>query len=65
MIRIERSNVCDAYEEDTERLFASRECWYCKYGDFGINTGSPTQLGVCLNKTIEKKIEEETNEKAF
>lgn len=41
------SDFCDAFEQDPDRLFSSRECWYCKYGDFGIFTEHPTEIGVC------------------
>ena len=50
-LEIGRSDVCDAFEQDPDRLFSSRECWYCKYGNFGIFTEHPTQKGVCRNKT--------------
>ena len=52
-------NYCDFFEQDTDRLFANRECWYCKYGDFGIFTEHPMQNGVCSYKAS-KKQEEET-----
>lgn len=54
---IGRSDVCDAFEQDPDRLFSARECWYCKHGDFGILTEHPTQKGVCRRT---KKQEEET-----
>ena len=49
-LEIARNDFCSAYEQDTCRLFSSRECWYCKYGDFGIFTEHPTQYGVCRYK---------------
>lgn len=45
--QIARGDFCDAFEQDEGRLFSARECWYCKYGDFGILTEHPTQNGVC------------------
>ena len=50
-LEIARGDVCDAFKQDTDRLFTNRECWYCKYGDFGIFTEHPTQNGVCTYKT--------------
>lgn len=44
---IARGDCCDAFEQDESRLFSARECWYCKYGDFGILTEHPTKNGVC------------------
>ena len=49
-LEIARGDVCDAFEQDTDRLFSNRECWYCKHGDFGILTAHPTQNGVCRYK---------------
>lgn len=57
-LEIARNDFCDAFEQDADRLFSARECWYCKYGDFGIFTEHPTQNGVCRYKPI--KQEEET-----
>ena len=54
-LEIARGDFCDAFEQDPDRLFSARECWYCKYGNFGILTENPTQKGVCR-----KKQEEET-----
>jgi len=55
---IARGDFCGAFEQDADRLFSALECWYCKYGDFGIFTEHPTQKGVCNYKQI--KQEEET-----
>jgi hypothetical protein len=46
-LEIARGDFCDDFEQDPGRLFSARECWYCKYGDFGIFTEHPTQNGVC------------------
>ena len=46
-LEIARGDFCDAFEQDESRLFSARECWYCKYADFGILTEHPTQTGVC------------------
>ena len=54
-LEIERGDVCDVFEQDTDRLFTSRECWYCKYGDFGIFTEHPTQNGVCRYKKTKQE----------
>ena len=55
-LEIGRSDFCDAFEQDPDRLFSSRECWYCKYGDFGILTEHPTEIGVCKYEEIMKSI---------
>ncbi|MEA4919529.1 MAG: hypothetical protein VB078_01205 [Clostridiaceae bacterium] len=53
---IARGDICEAFEQDANRLFSARECWYCKYGDFGIFTEHPTQRGVCTYKTTIRAI---------
>lgn len=57
---IGRSDCCDAFEQDANRLFSARQCWYCKHGDFGILTEHPTQKGVCRHP---KKIVVQTSRK--
>lgn len=49
-LEIGRSDFCDAFEQDPDRLFSAQECWYCKYGNFGIFTANPTKNGVCKYK---------------
>jgi len=55
-VEIARGDVCDAFEQDPDRLFSAQECWYCRYGDFGIFTEQPSQKGICsLSKMKEEK----------
>jgi len=54
-IEIARGDFCDAFEQDADRLFTNQECWYCKYGDFGIFTEHPTQKGLCRYKPIKEE----------
>jgi hypothetical protein len=42
-----QNDFCDECKQDSDRLFYGKECWYCKYGDFGIFTDHPTESGVC------------------
>lgn len=55
-LEIARGDVCEAFEQDTDRLFSNQECWYCKHGDFGIFTAHPTQNGVCRYMTTNSGI---------
>ncbi|MHC1722386.1 MAG: hypothetical protein AB9836_04175 [Aminipila sp.] len=52
-LKIRQNDFCDAFEQDRGRLFSCRECWYCKYGDFGIYTEHPTKSGICKYKEEE------------
>jgi hypothetical protein len=49
-LEIWRNDFCDTFEQDAVRLFTYKECWYCKYGNFGIFTANPTKNGVCKYK---------------
>ena len=49
-LEICRNDFCEAFKQDTDRLFLCRECWYCKHSDFGIYTEHPTETGVCRFK---------------
>lgn len=50
------NNYCEFFEQETGRMFSRRECWYCKYGEFGIYTEHPTKNGVCSFKTTNSGI---------
>ncbi len=56
-VEIARSDFCDAFEQDADRLFSSHECWYCKYGEFGILTEHPKRTGVCRYRTTKQEEE--------
>jgi hypothetical protein len=56
-LEIARGDFCDAFEQDANRLFSNRECWYCKFGDFGIFTEHPTHKGLCRYKRVEQEEE--------
>lgn len=55
-IEICRNDFCEAYKMDEDRLFLSRECWYCKYGSFGIYSENPTKIGICKYPEHEKSL---------
>ena len=46
-LKIQPNDFCDAFKQDVDRLFSSRECWYCQFGDFGIYTDHPMEIGIC------------------
>ena len=59
-VEIARGDFCYAFEQDTDRLFSARECWYCKYGDFGIFTEYPLITGICRFMTTMNGITDST-----
>jgi len=52
-LEVRQNDFCDVFKQDSDRLFCGKECWYCKYGDFGIFTDHPTESGVCKYKNNE------------
>jgi hypothetical protein len=47
IVEIWCKDYCDAFEQETDRMFASKECWYCIHGNFGIYTDRPKKNGIC------------------
>lgn len=47
---VKQNDFCDQFIQDPGRLFSSKECWYCRYGDFKIFTEHPTERGICKYK---------------
>lgn len=41
------TDYCRFHEKHPDTILWRKECWTCKYGDFGIDTGNPTEKGVC------------------
>jgi hypothetical protein len=42
------------FKLNDNRLVKRKSCWNCIYGDFGINTDSPTDEGKCTYLEIAK-----------
>ena len=45
---------CGFFEQRRNTIFKGHDCWYCKYGEFGIDTDTPTEEGYCKYQTGEK-----------
>ncbi len=41
---------CEHFELRLNTLFNGHDCWHCKYGEFGINSDTPTEEGLCKYK---------------
>lgn len=46
-IQINSSDYCRYFEKHPYTLLQRKECWTCRYSDFGIETGSVGDTGVC------------------
>jgi hypothetical protein len=49
---IHSTDYCRYYEKHPDTLLQRKECWTCQYSDFGIDTGNPSDAGLC---NIDKK----------
>ncbi|MDF2487245.1 MAG: hypothetical protein K0R46_3413 [Herbinix sp.] len=47
VVRIKSTDHCHYYEKHPDTFLQRKECWTCIYSDFGINTGNPSDTGVC------------------
>ena len=41
------TDFCYFYKKHPDTFLQRRECWTCCYAEFGIDTGYPTDTGVC------------------
>lgn len=47
VVRIKSTDHCRFYEKHPDTFLQRKECWTCIYSDFGINTGNPSDTGIC------------------
>lgn len=41
------TDCCNYYKKHPYTMLWKKECWTCTYGDFGVDTGTPTITGIC------------------
>ena len=46
-LRVRPTDCCSYYKKHPYTILWKEECWTCKYGDFGIESGNPTDTGTC------------------
>jgi hypothetical protein len=46
-VQIHPTDICSYYKKHPYTILWKKECWTCAYGDFGIDTGNPTDTGTC------------------
>lgn len=44
------TDSCSYYKKHPYTMLWKKECWTCTYGDFGVDTGNPTDMGICRYK---------------
>ena len=44
------NDYCSYYKKHPYTMLWKKECWTCTHGDFGIDTGNPTDTGTCKYK---------------
>ncbi len=46
-LRIHPTDYCKYFKKHPYTILWKKECWTCEYSDFGIDTGNPTDTGIC------------------
>ncbi len=46
-ILIKSTDHCHFYEKHPDTFLQRKECWTCIYSEFGINSGNPSDTGIC------------------
>lgn len=46
-VRIRPTDCCRYYNKHPYTVLWKEECWTCRYGDFGVDAGNPTDTGMC------------------
>lgn len=46
-VSVNSTDHCIYFEKHPYTYLLRKECWTCRYGDFGIETGNPTIIGRC------------------
>ena len=47
LVQIKSTDHCRFYEKHPDTFLQRKECWTCIYGEFGIDTGNPSDSGIC------------------
>ncbi len=50
---------CEFFERRSDTIFNGNDCWHCKYGEFGIDTDTPTEEGYCKYKIVQENYADE------
>jgi hypothetical protein len=54
VVLVNPTDHCHNFEKHADTLLWRKECWTCKYSNFGIETGTPTDRGICRYKRVAK-----------
>ena len=49
-IPVRTTDHCRYFKRHPDTFLESKECWTCSYSDFGIETGNPSECGICKYK---------------
>jgi hypothetical protein len=51
-VLVKPTDYCRFFEKHPDTFLQRKECWTCKYSDFRIETGTPTETGKCGYKVL-------------
>jgi hypothetical protein len=46
-LKVKSTDYCSYFEKHPYTFLQRKECWTCKFSDFGIESGTPACIGVC------------------
>ena len=56
VIQINSTDYCYFFKKHPDTFLQRKECWTCIYSEFGINSGAPSDIGICqYNKGMIKQ----------
>jgi hypothetical protein len=54
-LSVKSTDYCHYFIRHPDTFLQRKECWTCKYSDFGIETGITTDSGICRCKQNKMK----------
>ncbi len=49
-LQIRSTDFCRYYCKHPYTVLWKQECWTCRFGDFGVDAGNPTDTGLCKHQ---------------
>lgn len=46
-VLVNPTDYCHYFKKHPDTFLQRKECWTCEYSDFGIDSGTPTDSGIC------------------
>lgn len=53
---VKSTDYCRFYVKHPDTFLQRKECWTCRYSNFGIEYGNPTDTGLCKYQELSVKM---------